>query len=469
MFFSIQLKAQGEDAFKIMTYNIRYDNKADSPDWNLRKKHVIALIQFHKSDIVGVQEALHHQLKDMNKGLPGYKWVGKGRDDGKEGGEFSAIFYREAVFHLLEAETFWLSLTPEKPSKSWDAALPRVCTWAKFIHRATNTQFVVFNTHFDHRGADSRLNSTKLINEKAKTIAGNAPYVIMGDFNFAPESEPYQYLIKQEDFFDARNISQTQPYGPEGTFNGFNFHEKPGDRIDHVFLNQKFDVLRHGIISDSYELNYPSDHLPVLAELKFKNGKITSKDRWSNEIGMLDKQDFDSELSVFSGSSSIRLWKGLQESFKDRKVLNRGFGGSEMRDLIINAERVIFKYYPKHLILYSGDNDIWSGKSATTVASDFEELFNMIRARLPETEVIFISIKPSPSRMEKMEEIKLANDLIRKFLNTQSKGVYVDVFNPMLDISKNPDPSFFVEDNLHLNKKGYDLWTKILSPYLKKK
>lgn len=464
--FTVQVNSQ-DHSINAMTYNIRYDNKSDSPDWNQRKKYVIDLILFHKASILGVQEALHHQIKDMEDAMPGFSWIGKGRDDGMESGEFSPIFFKEEIFDLIETQTFWLSLTPEKPSKSWDAALPRVCTWAKFNHRPTNLIFYVFNTHFDHIGTEARYNSVKLITEKIKSIAGKAPFVLMGDFNFSPDTEPYQYLKKQENIFDAQNISQSPHYGPQGTFNGFNFHEPLGEKIDHIFVNDKFDVLRHGVISDSYELNYPSDHLPVIAEIKFKKDNLTSKDRWSEELDKITNQQFDPELSLFTGSSSIRLWTDLNKRFQNRKILNKGFGGSEIRDIIINAERLIFKHYPKHIVIYSGDNDIWSGKSATLVADDFEELFNQIRDRLPETEILFISIKPSPSRVKKIEEIKAANNLIRNFLNSQSKGTYIDVYSQMLDQEGNPDPTFFVEDNLHLNEKGYILWTKIVSPYLK--
>ncbi|MDQ3392863.1 MAG: endonuclease/exonuclease/phosphatase family protein [Bacteroidota bacterium] len=462
-----EVAAQAGESINVMTYNIRYDNKADSPDWYNRKKYVFDLIKFHNADIIGIQEALHNQMLDLGHALPGFSWVGKARDDGKEAGEYAAILYKEELFDLLNTGTFWLSLTPNQPSKSWDAALPRICTWAKLIHRATNTSFFVYNTHFDHIGIEARLRSSELLIEKAKEFSGEAPYLIMGDFNFSPSAEPYQNFVKEVNIFDAQEISLSPPYGPAGTFNNFKFHEPLGDKIDHIFANNKFQVLRHGALSDSYKQNYPSDHLPVLVEVRFKDEKITSRDRWKEELDAMEKTEFDKELALFTGSSSIRLWTGLQKRFKNIKVLNKGFGGSEIRDMIVNAEKLLFKYYPKQIIIYSGDNDIWNGKPALLVKKDFEELFNLISDRMPETEVLYISIKPSPSRMAKIEEIKYANSLIKKFLGSKTKGTFIDIYNPMLDSSGNPNAEYFVEDNLHLNEKGYELWTKILMPYLK--
>jgi endonuclease/exonuclease/phosphatase family metal-dependent hydrolase len=465
--FVLQAKAKIEHSFDIITYNIRYDSESDSPNWNLRKKHVVDLLLFYQSALFGVQEALHHQLQDMDDAMQGYSWVGVGRDDGKEAGEYSAIFYKEDLFDVLETETFWLSLTPEKPSKSWDAALPRVCTWAKFNHRPTNSIFFVFNTHFDHIGSQARFMSTQLIIEKIKDIAGESPFILMGDFNFSPVTEPYQNIVKEDNIYDAQEVSQTPHYGPEGTFNGFKFHEPLGEKIDHIFVGNKFDVLRHGIISDSYELNYPSDHLPVLAEVKFKDEKITSRDRWAEELEIFENQIIDPKMTLFTGSSSIRLWKGLDKNFPKRKIVNTSFGGSEIRDLIINADKAIFNYNPKHIIIYSGDNDIWNGKSAALVASDFQELFVKIRIKFPDSHIMYISIKPSLARIDKIEEIKETNFMIREFLDSQPKAIFIDIFEPMMDDKENPDPSLFVEDRLHLSEKGYELWNKILKPYLR--
>ncbi|CAN5205545.1 hypothetical protein BH23BAC1_BH23BAC1_07930 [soil metagenome] len=455
---------QEEPSFKVMSYNIRYDNKTDSPNWDQRKKHVVSLVIFHDAGLLGIQEGLKNQLDDMNKGMSGYKWVGKGRDDGSDKGEFSAIFYKTDLFELLESETFWLSETPGKPSKSWDAALPRVCTWAKLKFKPTNSTFYMFNTHFDHIGVEARLNSVKLLKEKIPQIAGTSPFILTGDFNFPPDSEPYKILTSSSEILDAKETSQTGHYGPEGSFNAFKFHEPLGQKIDYIFTNNKLNVLRHGILSDSYEMNYPSDHLPVLAEVQFKDNLGSLK--WTNEFMAFDEEEKERSYTVFTGSSSIKLWPELKKNFKKNNILNRGFGGSEIQDLLNNTDRLIFRYAPKRVIIYSGDNDIWSGKTPDRVAEDFKNLYNEINTRLPETEIYFISIKPSPSRVNKFEDIKNVNNQVKEFLEKQDRGIYVDVYSHMLDEQGNPREDLFVADRLHLNAKGYDLWNKILMPYL---
>lgn len=456
--------AQDEPTFKVMSYNIRYDSQTDSPNWEQRKKHVVNLVIFHDAGLIGIQEGLKHQLDDMMDGMPGFKWVGKGRDDGTDKGEFSAIFYNTENFELLESETFWLSETPEKPSKSWDAALPRVCTWAKFKFKPTNSTFYLFNTHFDHMGKQARLNSAKLLKEKIPQIAGSTAYILTGDFNFPPDSDPYEVLTSSSEILDAKETSQTGHYGPEGSFNAFKFHEPLGAKIDYIFTNDKFDVLRHGILTDTYEMHYPSDHLPVLAEVHFKDNLGSL--RWMKEFMAFDDEEMGKNHTVFTGSSSIRLWPDLKKNFKNKNILNRGFGGSEIQDLLNHTDRLIFRYAPKRVVIYSGDNDIWSGKAPDRVAEDFKKLFNKIRTRLPETEIYFISIKPSPSRQKKFEEINHTNDQVREFLERQENSYFVDVYSQMLDEQGNPREDLYVEDMLHLNAKGYDLWNKILKQYL---
>ena len=190
---------------------------------------------------------------------------------------------------------------------------------------------------------------------------------------------------------------------------------------------------------------------------------------WQTEIDAFDKLDANNPLQeciLFTGSSSIRMWKDPAKDFNNPKILNRGFGGSQIIDLIENFDQVILKYHPQKIVIYSGDNDIQEGKSAEIVFGDFCTLYGMIKAKLPNAEVYYIAIKPSLNRWEKVLEMKKANTMINEYINIKSNAAFVDVFSPMIDFNGKPSEKWFMEDGLHMTEEGYKLWTKILSPYI---
>lgn len=180
---------------RVMSFNIRFNTARDSANaWPHRKDLAASMIRFHHANLAGLQEALKGQIDDLAERLPGYGWFGVGRDDGRDKGEFSAIFYRRDRFELLEESTFWLSEEPEViGSKGWDAAITRIVTWGKLRDRSTGKVFFHFNTHFDHRGVRAREESASLLLTKIKEIAGTTPVIVTGDFNSRESSEPYRY------------------------------------------------------------------------------------------------------------------------------------------------------------------------------------------------------------------------------------------------------------------------------------
>ena len=253
----------------IATYNIRYDNPGDEGNlWKDRLPHVVSLIQFHKIGLFGTQEGLSHQIKQLSEGLA-YEHLGVGRDDGAEKGEFTAILFDPKLYKVEDSGTFWLSPTPEKPSKGWDAALNRICTWAKFKDQK-GKKFYVFNVHYDHVGQQAREESSKLVMDKVKEVnPQNLPAVLMGDFNVTPDNAAYATITANPSWKDARLISTIPAYGPKGTFSAFNWDRMPEGIIDHIFVQGKINVIRHGILTDNYGKKYPSDHFPILVELEF--------------------------------------------------------------------------------------------------------------------------------------------------------------------------------------------------------
>ncbi len=272
-------EGSARDTLRVLSFNIRYDNPGDGPDaWPHRKEAVADMIRSQAVDVAGLQEALKGQIDDLEALLPDYAWLGVGREDGMEQGEFAPIFYRRDRVDTLRWGTFWLSETPDIPgSRSWDAALERIATWAVLRDRQTNEAFLAVNTHFDHRGAEARTRSAELIVERLDELAtaqsgeqddegtGSLPVVLTGDFNVREGSAPYAVLA--DAFSDALYASEQPHEGPMSTWNGFEAIV-PGGRIDYIFVGDGVRVYAHRILPDkTANGRFPSDHLPVLAEI----------------------------------------------------------------------------------------------------------------------------------------------------------------------------------------------------------
>jgi len=251
----------------VLTYNIKYDNVNDTVNnWNDRKVDMVKLLGHYSPDIIGMQEVLHHQLTYLDEQLSDYSYIGVGRDDGKEKGEYSPILFNAKKFKLIQSETFWLSETPNEISVGWDASMERICTYGLFENVATKKQFLVFNTHFDHIGTVAREKSAELIVSKIKEVnTDKLPVVLMGDLNLNPSTKPIQFL--QNALTDGQHNTQKPFYGPSGTFSGFDQNRVLSNRIDYIFV-ENFEVLEYIHIDDRMENNkHISDHLPVFAKL----------------------------------------------------------------------------------------------------------------------------------------------------------------------------------------------------------
>lgn len=267
LLFSLSATAQVE----VMSYNIKYANENDGENsWSKRKKHITNQLKFYEPHILGLQEAVLEQLVHFKENLPQYKFLGVAREDGKQKGEFTAIFYDTTRFAALEHNTFWLSETPAIVSVGWDAALPRICTYLKLKQKDTGKEFWVFNTHFDHMGENARLESSKLILQKIDEVnIEDLPVVLMGDFNLEPEAEGIKLL--SEEMNDSKKVCRNVCFGPEGTFNGYEFDKPATRRIDYIFTSKgNLEVLKYGVLTDSKDLRYPSDHFPVLVQLQLR-------------------------------------------------------------------------------------------------------------------------------------------------------------------------------------------------------
>ncbi len=273
--FTLYVAGQ-KSALQVMTFNIRYDNPNDGDySWKNRVPLVKELLQQEGPDIIGFQEALKNQVDGLQELLPSYSRWGVGRDDGKEKGEYSVIFYRTNRFTKLDGSTFWLSETPFVPgSRSWNTGCTRIVTWLKLKDQKSNNVIFVFNTHFDNASPKAREESAELLKKKISAIAGKTFSIITGDFNDTLNSIPIKILTSGSGaIMNTRILSSSPPEGPDYSFIDFPFNPKRGDMCDYIFLKNKgtTKVVWHRVVTFHKKDKYPSDHMPVCTELEVPN------------------------------------------------------------------------------------------------------------------------------------------------------------------------------------------------------
>lgn len=278
------------------SYNIRNDNQGDAQKGNgwVRRCPVIAnLVSYNDFDIWGSQEVLHNQLEDLLRELPAYTYVGVGRDDGKTAGEYAPIFYKKDRFQLLKSGHFWMAEQTDFPNKGWDAALPRICTWAQLKDKKKKKKIWFFNLHMDHVGVEARRHSAQLVLKKIEEMCGKDAVILTGDFNVDQTHESYKLLANSSILFDSYEKARVR-YALNGTFNAFKANLMTNSRIDHIFVTDRFVVDRYGVLTDTYrvpiengkelhvgdfpkevfsmeaETRLPSDHYPVKVYLYYK-------------------------------------------------------------------------------------------------------------------------------------------------------------------------------------------------------
>lgn len=264
------------------SYNIRYKNKTDSingNDWERRCQSICKQIKWERPDIFGVQEALHPQLQDLVNGLGNYQWIGVGRDDGKEAGEYAAIFYNAERVALVEKGHFWLNETPDKPALGWDAACIRICTWGHFRDKQTKKDFYFLNLHMDHIGVKARSEAAKLVMQRITQMTDNGKKlaVLTGDFNVSQKNQLYNQFTESGVLKDCYTSADWR-FAENGTYNGFDYHFWTDERIDHIFVTPATTVEAYAIRTDGYwkkDMNGKmsrrnfSDHYPVFSRIHF--------------------------------------------------------------------------------------------------------------------------------------------------------------------------------------------------------
>ena len=288
--------ASAADAvINVASYNLRQLNGGDDEagnGWKVRMPVIAQLIQYHEFDVFGTQEGYKSQLEDLKKALPGYDYTGIGREDGKEAGEHSAIFYRTDKFTLEDHGDFWLSEHPDRPTMGWDAVCYRICSWAKLRDKASGKEFLFFNLHMDHIGKTARIESAKLVQKKMKEFGSDLPTFLTGDFNVDQTHQSYATILENGTLVDSYSVAPIR-YALNGTFNNYSTSDFTASRIDHIFVSPNVKVEKYGVLTDTYRTpvegaepkkaaaapqeieltkyvaRTPSDHFPVAIRARF--------------------------------------------------------------------------------------------------------------------------------------------------------------------------------------------------------
>ena len=259
------------EPLRVMSYNIRLDLESDGINrWANRREQFVGQIRLMQPAILGLQEVVPGQKADLERALPSYEFLGVARDDGRSKGEFSNLAIRRDLFRVSTSGTSWLSPTPAVPSKGWDAAYPRIATWAKLERRSDGRRFLALNTHFDHVGATARLQSSRQIAGWLLAQRKGGEAVIMtGDLNTEPGTPPINELTRSAlGLRDAHEATRRPRVGPEGTFNNFVLVPTESRRIDYVLASSSLAVENYGVLAWHGEGGRPaSDHFPVIVDL----------------------------------------------------------------------------------------------------------------------------------------------------------------------------------------------------------
>ena len=263
-------KAEDKEVLKIATFNLRMDTPSDGENaWFHRKDMVNDLIRFYGFDLFGTQEGFTHQLNDILR-LSDYRFIGVGRDDGKDAGEHCAIFYRSDRFKVLDQGDFWLSEHPEKPGRGWDGTCcNRICTWGKFEDLKNHKQFYFFNVHYEYEGDVARRESSNLMISRIKSIAGNQPVFLTGDFNAFPTEEPIRILNDSGFLNDSYKITKEAPFGPVCPYHGYDSTIKTEERLDYIWVTDSIQIDKYGVLTNTLYGHTPSDHFPVMVVAEF--------------------------------------------------------------------------------------------------------------------------------------------------------------------------------------------------------
>ena len=484
-FLSIVLCISAQ-SINVGQYNIRYDNKNDAKNgnaWTERGPRIATFINHEAWDVVGLQEVLNHQLEDLRKTLPNYDYVGVGRDDGDKRGEYAPIFYKKSRIKCHKQGTFWLSETPEViGSKGWDAALPRICTWALLEDKTTKWRFWMFNLHMDHVGQAARVESARLILDKIAEMCGDEPYILTGDFNVDQNTPVYTELTQSGKLIDTYHKAKHR-MAENGTFNSFNPQSKVDGRIDHIFVSPRFTVHSYGLETPFYwacseeknEIRQYSDHYPISVSIELP--RLRAPQDWA-QYGNYEQsnQEVKKAKVVFMGNSITSNWYRFHKEFfeNNKGYICRGISGQVTAQMLARFRSDVINLKPDTVVILAGTNDLAMNQGYVSIEHIFENIVSMTELALYNNiDVVLCSVLPADrfkwsweiDTERAINSIKELNAKIKAYAKKQGLR-YADYYTEMADENLALKKEY-QQDPVHPNVAGYLVMERIIRQTLR--
>lgn len=489
--FSLSLAAQ---TLTLMSYNIRTSsaNEYDGPNgWELRKAASVKMLRAERPDVVGMQEARPDQDAFFRDNLSDiYDGVSVSRNPDNPVDEACTVWYNKQKFDLVRTNTFWLSETPDVPSKGWDGMYNRIVTYLYLRDKQSDQLFLVFNTHLDHVGVVAREKSLQLIADSAISIGGDTiPMFVMGDLNVTPKARELTPMWKVMKL--AQNEAPVSDHG-------FTFHDwgrDQGKMIDYIFY-RNVSPLEFRILHDNYGALYLSDHYPVVATFTreaispeiynmvaaHNNAVHQRQDRARDDIRFgFYKSENDSILRtgkrvsvVFYGNSITQIWYELRpQFFNDNGFVGRGIGGQTSSDLLVRMRQDVIDLHPKVVVIMCGVNDIAQNRGTISLDDVMGNIISMCElAKANKIKPVLCSPLPArsfywnPFVCDAPEQIRQLNAKIYAYAKKQ-RITYVDYYSLMVDSDGGLKPGLS-DDEVHPTHKGYEQMEPIILQTLKK-
>lgn len=491
--FTIHLSPLFAQPIHIMSYNIRSSTKNEQDGengWQFRKEAAVKMLLAERPDVVGMQEEMPDQEEYFREHLKSlYEGVSISRDPEKQADEACAIFYNKKKYDLVRTNTFWLSETPDVPSRGWDGKYKRIVTYVYVQDKKTGQLYLVFNTHLDHKGVIAREKSLQLIADSAIAIGGDTvPMFVMGDLNVTPDAPELAPM------WNAMKLAQREAPVTDTLYTFHGYKPKGGKMIDYIYYRNA-SPLDFRILRDGYGVPYLSDHYPIAATFSTKQ---ISKDVYNEVIAhnkIVRKRasrkgdwarfgryaDANAELmahdakitTVFYGNSITNNWfKMRPEFFHSHGFLGRGIGGQTSSELLVRFRQDVIDLHPKTVVIMCGTNDIAQNNGTISLEHTMGNIISMCElAKANKIRPVLCSVLPArsfrwnPYVIDAPAQIRALNEMIKAYA-AKNKILYVDYYSAMADADGGLRKGLS-DDQVHPLNAGYAIMEPIILKALK--
>ena len=491
--FNIQLSTLSSQTINVMSYNIRSSvkNQTDGPNgWEFRKEAAVRMLLAERPDVVGMQEEMPDQEAYLREHLKSiYDGVSISRDPNNREDEACAIFYNKNKYDLVGTNTFWLSETPDVPSRGWDGKYKRIVTYVHIKDKKSGQLYLVFNTHLDHKGVVAREKSLQLIADSAIAIGGDTiPMFVMGDLNVTPDAPELAPM------WNTMKLAQREAPITDTSYTFHGYKPNKGKMIDYIYYRNA-SALEFRILREGYGVPYLSDHYPIMAvftPMEISKEVYNQVIRHNKTVRKRDNRQKDwarfghyanqnAELmahqakitTVFYGNSITNNWYKMRtDFFHDHGFTGRGIGGQTSAELLVRMRQDVINLHPKTVVIMCGTNDIAQNNGTISLENTLGNIISMCElAKANKIRPILCSVLPArsfrwnPFVSDAPAQIRQLNQMIQDYAQ-RNKITYVDYYSAMVDKDGGLKPGLS-EDQVHPTVAGYEIMEPIILKVLK--